>query len=644
MKHIWVKTESPVCNKIIFRCFVDKSVNKMVLSAGAFYTVYFDGTLVSYGPERAATGYSRIREIPITKPVSKIEVLVFDYGIPSFDKDFNSFFGCEILNNDELIYTTDNFKAYSSTKYLCDSIKYSFQRGFVERFNLKNIVEKELETYEVQNITLIKGVGDKCHYLNQNFKFKNSSIFKQFDEVKIPQYVDLSDNKFNIKKDLLNLLPGYRCHEYYLDSEKSGLIKLSIKSNVKDAKVFVVFDEYLDNGKWIYGRSSCNDLITIDLDEFDGSIITSSVYALKHLRILTNKEIEITPSLILIQNDDFTETNKTGDQKFDLILDAARNTFMQNAVDVFTDCPGRERGGWLCDSYFIGIAEHFFTGKNDIERCFLENYVIGSFEEVEEGMLPMLFPAQEKLFIPNWAMWFVLELEQYYLRTNDSTLVKSAQLKIDKLIHYFEQFENEYMLLENLRGWVFVEWSSAGSEDYIQGVSFATNMLYVAMLECYSRLYKDENSLKKAGKIREFINKYAFDGKLYHDNALRVNGRLEVVKEHTSETCQYYALFFKINNSLKYANFIKKSFGPLRNENSYKEVARSNAFIGNYLRFLWLNRQGEFNQIKKEATEYFYKMASYSGTLWEKDSPTASCNHGFASSIAPILLSKDLIK
>ena len=83
--------------------------------------------------------------------------------------------------------------------------------------------------------------------------------------------------------------------------------------------------------------------------------------------------------------------------------------------------------------------------------------------------------------------------------------------------------------------------------------------------------------------------------------------------------------------------------GPLRKD-QYPEIARSNSFIGNYLRFLWLKRLGLTDKIKEEALEYFYKMAKYSGTLWEKDVPNASCNHGFASSIAPILLDDNLFK
>ena len=646
MKHVWVNLKHETNNKVIFKYKLNQNANRMVLSASAFYTVYFDDNLVSYGPERTADGYSRIREIPITKKNIEIKVLIYDYGIPSLDKDFgNSFFGCEIYNHDNLVASTDDFKAYESTKYVSNSIKYSFQRGFIEHFDLRNIQESELATHEVKNIKILKGIGDKCHYNECPFGAHKDDHNINFDIVNLPNYTNVDNPFFKAIGDLRKA--GYTTSKTYeLKQEKSGLLKIKANSKQVGGKIIIAFDEYLADGKWAFGRSSCSDAIFIDTDLFEGEIITSTVYSLKHLRVITNSSlIDVTPSLILIQNDEVPEVKKTGDEKLDLIIEAARNTFMQNAVDIFTDCPGRERGAWLCDSYFTALAERFFTGKNEIERCFLENFIIGTYEELDKGMLPMVFPAQEKLFIPNWAMWFVLELEQYYLRTGDRSLVDLAKVKVYGLFEYFEKYENDWAMLENLPGWVFVEWSDAGTEDFVKGVSYPTNMLYAAMHESASRLYNDKKLSEKAWEIRLAINKNSFDCKLYHDNALRPDGEeISVVKEHTSETCQYYALFFNMRKDKDFANFVKNELGPLRSKESHKEIARSNSFIGNYLRFLWLNQIGEIERIKKEAIDYFYKMASYSGTLWEKDSPTASCNHGFASSIAPILLSKDLIK
>ena len=64
---------------------------------------------------------------------------------------------------------------------------------------------------------------------------------------------------------------------------------------------------------------------------------------------------------------------ETKDEKLQIIIDAAIETYRQNAVDLFTDCPSRERAGWLCDSFFLARTEYALTGKNTIEESFLEN-------------------------------------------------------------------------------------------------------------------------------------------------------------------------------------------------------------------------------------------------------------------------------
>lgn len=643
MDFIWAKTKQKYNAKLLFKYRLKEKEDKLLLCAGNFYTVYFDKKLVSYGPERTAAGYSRVREIYIPEKTNEITVLVFDYGVPSFDADNQPpFFAAEVYSNNKLVATSNDFKIFESSKYVNKTTKYSFQRGFIERFDLRNMVESELQPIKVDDKVIIKGIGDTCDYKELPFDFVGNYKFKGFDEVIVKErnHRDCCDG-FDIKNDFLDEIShGYITNEYVLKEEKSGLLKFNISSFEENVKVFIVFDEYLNDGKWIYGRSSCNDLITIELGKGNKEVITSAPYSLKHMRILSNKEIKIISSIICIENNRVKPLKDTGDEKLNTILNAARNTFMQNAVDIYTDCPGRERAGWLCDGYFTAIAERFFCGNNDIEKCFLENFILGNYEEIEKGMIPMSFPScsEDGTYIPNWAMWFVLELEQYYLHTGDRELVDKAKNKVLELTKFFEQFENEYSLLENLRSWVFVEWSDAGTEDYVKGVSFPTNMLYAEMLKAVSKLYEDNKHEHKANKIIDNINKLSWNGKLFIDNAIRESGTLSPIKEHTSETCQYYALFFNIRNDKVFVDFVKNELGPLRAKDKHPKIARSNSFIGNYLRFLWLKRIGEKERIKEECVDYFYKMAKYSGTLWEKDVPNASCNHGFASSIAPILL------
>ena len=643
MKYIWVKTKEKYGYKTIFRYFTKGNEDKILLSAGPFYNVFFDDNFVSFGPERTAYPYSRKREIVIPKGIKKIEVLALVHGVPSLDTDFGQpFFGVELYQKDKVVASTTDFKAYQSSIFLTRSFKYSFQRGFGERFDLRDVKETELETYEISPMKMIDGLGDQCDYKIEEFRIHHIYPFKGFDEVRLRNY--LNDPKhpenqaFNLKTEFLDVVQnGYQCFQYVLREEKTGLIKIDIDCEEDDTQIFVVFDEFMDGQKWIFSRLSTNDLITINSNRGKKCVISAVPYSLKFLRILVNKKATILPSLITTQNDQVPEMKHTGDQKIDDIIWSARNTFMQNSLDIYTDCPGRERAGWLCDGYFTSMAETFFTGENKIERCFLENFILGEFPTIEKGMLPMAFPAQDTLFIPNWAMWFVLELEQYYRKTKDKSLLNHAKAKVLALAEYFEDFENKYSLLENLHSWVLVDGNEYGMGDYVEGVSFATNMLYCQMLKSITSLYKDAKYAKKAAKIQQNINKLSFNGKLYIDNAIRKNGKLEVVKEHTSETCQYYALYFNITDNKAFADFVKNELGPNRKD-QYPDIPKSCSFIGNFLRWLWLKSIGENDFIKAEAIDYFHKRVIYTATVWEKENADSSCNHAFASAIAPLLV------
>ena len=104
------------------------------------------------------------------------------------------------------------------------------------------------------------------------------------------------------------------------------------------------------------------------------------------------------------------------------IYDAAIRTFTHKSVVLYTDCPSRERSGWLCDSYFMAQAEYLLFGKSDVEQAFLENYAkYKNVGELPLGMLPMCYPSDmpdDGRYIPQWAMWYVIELDQYLKQRN----------------------------------------------------------------------------------------------------------------------------------------------------------------------------------------------------------------------------------
>ena len=260
------------------------------------------------------------------------------------------------------------------------------------------------------------------------------------------------------------------------------------------------------------------------------------------------------------------------------------------------------------------------------------------FAGLPEGMLPMCYPADvlSGSFIPNWAMWFVVELADYLKRTGNREFTDRFREKVYALIQYFSRFENEDGLLESLEGWIFVEWSRANDEDMICGVNYPSNMMYYAMLCAASGLYGDSELAEKAEKIKKTIIEQSFNGTFYVDHSERKDGRLVPVNEIT-EVCQYYALFCEISDPQSQPDFferMKNEFGPQRNTSKvWREVYPAAPFIGNCLRLEVLTRYGYKDEVLRDIRGYFLHMAETTGTLWEKATTENSCNHGFTGCI-----------
>ena len=305
------------------------------------------------------------------------------------------------------------------------------------------------------------------------------------------------------------------------------------------------------------------------------------------------------------------------------------------------DCPGRERTGWLGDSYFTSRAEFNLTGRSRVERNFIENFLLPErFKDIDEGMLPMCYPADHRNgnYIPNFAMWFVLELEEYLHRTGDEATVAKARERVYGVVDYFKGYLNEDGLLENLDRWVFVDYSQ--SNKCVQDVSYPSNMLYAKMLSTVARLYGDESLAEQAAHIRKVVLEQSYNGKFFVDNAVRdKRGRL-VLTDNTTEACQYYALFCEVVTPESHPEFWRclcEEFHPQkRKEGAYPNVPPANIFIGNYLRFEMLSQRGLVEQLLDEVATLYMPMIELTGTIWEFFKPKASCCHGFGSHIAHI--------
>ncbi|MBI5094682.1 MAG: hypothetical protein HZB26_19880 [Candidatus Hydrogenedentes bacterium] len=642
------------------------------LTASTLYRLYVNGVHTGYGPARGPHGFYRLDELDITDRLAPganvVAVEVAGYNVNSYYLiDQPSFLQAEVTSNGKVIASTAGdgaqFIAHILTERVQKAQRYSFQRPFAEVYHLAPgydawrvsgspappAVEcavqpaKSLLTRGVPYPTftarpaiwdiasgsaeagakpekpwadrVLTGISDKVKGYPQSElevipsldlqAVHNSSTPAINQPLDSGRPITLGPNSFHIVDFGVNY---------------TGFIGVRITAR-KPTRLYLTFDEILSDNDVNFMRMGCVNIIQLDIAPGTPVQLTATPsdihfesyepYTFRYLKaIVLDGDCDITSLTVRdYTNPDVYQAHfACSDPRLNTLFNAGRETYRQNAVDVFTDCPSRERAGWLCDSFFTARVEPDLSGTTAVEKNFFENFLLPpKFEHLPGGMLPMCYPSDHNdgVFIPNWALWFVVQLDEYRARSGDTA---------------------------------FIEWSKAN--EFVQDVNYPSNMLYAKALECAGRLYNAPDLTAEAARIRDVIRQQSFDGQFFVDNALRKDGKLEITKNR-SEVCQYFAFFFDVATPASQPDLWKaltEQFGPDRkNTKAFPEIHAANSFVGNMLRFEILSRYGKSQQILQESIGYLLYMAERTGTLWENDGPYASCDHGFASHIVHTL-------
>lgn len=534
----------------------------------------------------------------------------------------------------------------------------SSQRGFVEVYDMKadrqNAPFPVLETYTVACPKLLtRGVSYAKNHLITAGNIKSGKVYadsKAEWENDFTRLLDAGERLSAFRRDDCDCVlskelltfrytkgkpddAGYQIFAF--QKVHCGKFKLRVRAAEK-AIIWLTYDDILIDGYVKFNREHIIHGIKWTVEEGEYTLYTQEVYSARYIQIVIQGEADIDEvSIICIENPDAERfVIPSLDSDLQTIVAAAKNSFAQNAYDIFTDCPSRERAGWLCDSYFLGKAEQFFTGENKVERNFLENYLLyeGGFFR-HDGIMPMCYPSEtskQDSYIPNWILWYVLELEDYRNRTGDASFIARHTHRIRNILDFFNEHENEYGLLENLEGWVFVEWSRA--TDFVQGVNFPSNMLYADALRAAGTLLQDHSLIEKSKRLKATILQMSYNGTVFIDNAVRVDGRLELT-ENVSELCQIFAQYFHI--APDDIRFRKHYINRFRQSNY--EPCPAALFVGGIVRLMTLFEMGEYRLVLDEAKQRFLSMAERTCTIWELFYENASCNHGFGSIIGKLI-------
>ncbi len=683
---VW--SESDLCSLNVSLFFVvplSGRESEIRITASSFYRVFHAGKFIAYGPSRDAHGYFRIDRIPL-QGQGPLIIEVAGYHCNSFYAlNQTPFCLFETFDADghSIEGSSKETKGYRNETRLQKVTRFSYQRAFSESYEFDPRYPLFLKTGDCpyQKVGLCelplpnldrRIVHDLC-FPRTTFRkieegvasldaslpiyqdrYQTTEYLKIFpkDEWEIDANAVASQLSYRLAKVGDALRPG-TFFTYALPSSLTGFFELVLDVQ-EDALLYLLFDEVNVPSPTQPGmvgisfyRNTTHNCITYSLKKGHYRLLSFEPYTAHFARLVClGGAIKVSSfRLVRYENPDAYRIHYSFEnKKIERVFASAVSTFAQNAVDLLTDCPSRERAGWLCDSFFSGQVEPLLTGFNLEEEAFLDAYAKCKKDDLPEGMIPMCYPADfpSKEYIPNWSLWYILELERFKKRNGDVPLIAASRKNIEGILSYFKKLENDDGMLENLQGWVFVEWSKANDPEFIAGVNAPSNMLYAAALIAASSLLGDPSLKAKGEALKAAIKKMFFRGDFFVDNAIRDEAGPPPLPENMSETCQYYALYFgvaSLEDDPAFAKRMMESFGEYRDDKAvYPMVYKSNLLMGIMMRLEWLNRLGKHKEVFAETIDYFDKMATLTGTLWEHDDVNASLNHCFASYVVHFLL------
>jgi len=690
---VWETGKETEMNRfLVFRTVIPKHKDTVIrLACSTSYQILVDGALVASGPSRGPHGYARIDEICLDRFLNQeenlIAIIVAGYNVNGYAiLERPSFLQAEILQSGKVIAFTEKngISAYPMSQKRRIVQRYSFQRTFCEEYRIDEAYAPMLSDAAWTGTAVGLSVQPQMKLLEhggiypdyQPVKPVEISAVGTFERVVPGEYTyykyisKIGDQIKGFRVDELENFLAEECRSFAFtlnhccrlmekqlklgDREcttvrfpfnATGHISFTAKTET-GCTLYLLFDEILKEGDVDFLRLNCTNVVKYELCPGSHTLLTFEPYTMQYLKFcVTDGECSISElSLRQVKFPGIKAAYESDDYELRQIYSAAVETFCQSAVDIYMDCPHRERAGWLCDSFFTGRVEHDLTGKSVVEHSFLENYLLPEqYPDHPEGMVPMSYPSEhyDGRYIPNWALWLLLELEEYRRRTGDEEMIRAYRPKVEQMLSWFKKHINSEGLLEIHGAWMFID--ASRSNGLTQDVSYPTNMLYAAALEAVDRLYGMPELSEKAARLRRLVLERSYDEKqgFFVDNAVWEDGILKNTG-YCTESAQYYAFLFGGATPQSHPELwsrLLNAFGPYRGgeDDPYSDMDGSNAFIGVHLRCEMLFRFGCYAQLKEEIKGYFGPMAAMTGTLWEKRTPTHSMNHGFGSHVIYLL-------
>lgn len=459
------------------------------------------------------------------------------------------------------------------------------------------------------------------------------SIFQESDAPFTGRY-QLSGQSSITDKSII-LTPGQTPTAITFGRKKSelGFIDFNIKVT-EECCVDVINSDHLT----FSGELSGNSYVTrYNLKPGNYHLTTFEPKLVRYIKIIMRTAGIVTLNYPVILDDTYPDDRDAffscSDGELNAIYEASRRTLRLNTLDIFMDCPERERGGWLCDSHFSSQSAWQMFGDLTVERDFLENFMLTDGTKKWQGFFPEVYPGslpkEESVGIMTWSFWLLTELFDYYHRSGDREFIDACRGRVDCFIQGLLSLRGESGLLEGLTV-QFVDWSLSNNAFNLQPINIPNNCLAVRMLEAMAELYDQPDWRTAADEMRVIIDTCSNwtdifaskgDGASYDNGQLRRSGCV-------TESGVAYEIWSGFHLSDKaYINSFVNTMGYSPRYRSDPNIGKANIFIGLMVRFDILARLGKTETLVRELKDiYLAELRDGSATFFENYNAFSGCH------------------
>lgn len=396
----------------------------------------------------------------------------------------------------------------------------------------------------IHNITGQLGMSYEYSFIDANYKFENSAIFKH-KCILYPRPIK--------KLDISNKVHFTKISDHIFDGNKEFSGYLFFKINAKEnCKIKIRYGEYLLNEEVNYKIH--DRLFELSFNLKKGINVFNGYFLRLGLRYLSISNIS---SIEVIEIGIYQAMYPQKEKEIKL-LDDTLNSITKKSIytlkccmhEHYEDCPWREQAQYTMDSRTqMLIGYNAFEGNEFIKASIeMMGYRLSNI-----NVFPITSPCETNLSIPTYSLIYPLIVKEYYLNTKDISLVKEIYKNTKKMInHYLNELDGD--LLCHQKEWNFYEWAEGLDNDneitkqekIANQFDLPLNAFMIIALETFAYISKILNKpyqkyLKIANKVRHKT----------HDMFIGENGLFytyykEGKKYHLSEYSNIFAVYANI--------------------------------------------------------------------------------------------------